>query len=81
MSLVVSDDVEVLVDGDWFHGVLRGWSQRDGVWWATVVWSREGFNYIDTFPAARVRQVEYCPWYRGHHECLGWDGCTLPAQD
>lgn len=65
------------MDGDWFPGVLRDWSQRKVGWWATVVWTRDGSNYIGGFPVTAVRQVEYCPWWRGNRECLGWPGCTL----
>jgi len=53
-------DVEVLVDGVWFPGELRMWTQRDdGTWSADVRWS-EGTgasSRLDTFPADQIRPV------------------------
>jgi hypothetical protein len=77
-SRVPSDDVEVLVGDVWYPGVLRGWQQRENGWWASVEWSRvPGETHLDVAPAARVRQVRYCPWWRGRRECLGWDDCEV----
>jgi hypothetical protein len=53
-------DVEVLVDGQWWPGELRQWSQdEEGNWWANVTWRREpGHTHIDTVPAEQVRPVQ-----------------------
>ena len=82
-SRVPSDDVEVLVGDAWYPAVLREWQRREDGWWASVAWTRApAENRLDQFPAERVRQVEYCPWWRGARECLGWPGCVLaePAE-
>ena len=53
-------DIEVCLDGGWWPGELRMWTQRgDGKWWAQVTWRREvGMTYVDTVPAKRVRPIE-----------------------
>lgn len=50
-------DVEVLVGDAWYPGELRAWQQREDGWWANVNWSRDGMRYLDTVPAANVRQT------------------------
>ncbi len=52
-------EVEVLVDGAWFYGELRMWTQhRDGSWWANVMWSSAvAENRLDTFNAEDVGPV------------------------
>lgn len=56
-------EVEVLVDGVWRYGELRGWRQEDeGDWRASVLWSRgPAQNLLDTFPANKVRPLEEAP--------------------
>jgi hypothetical protein len=52
-------DVEVLVDGTWHPGELRGWWDRDGRRLMNVSWrSAPGMTRLDTVPAERVRLVE-----------------------
>lgn len=49
-------DVEVLVDGTWHPGELRGWWDRDGVRLMNVSWREAvGMTRIDTVPDDRVR--------------------------
>lgn len=53
-------EVEVLVDGVWRYGELRGW-QRDaeGAWKGSVTWSAgPGQNRLDNFPAEQIRPLE-----------------------
>jgi hypothetical protein len=52
-------EVEVLVDGTWYPGELRMWTQgEDGSWSANVMWSRaSGENRLDTFPSDNVRPL------------------------
>jgi hypothetical protein len=51
-------DVEVLVDGTWHPGELRGWWDRDGERLVNVSWrAAVGTTYIDTVRADRVREV------------------------
>ena len=54
-------DVEVCVDGEWWPGELRVWTNRaDGSWWAQASWRREvGMTFIATVPAEMVRLVVY----------------------
>jgi hypothetical protein len=53
--------VEVLVDGRWWRGELRMWTQhRDGSWHAQVLWSdAPKMLRIDTFPDDRVRSLDH----------------------
>jgi len=52
-------EAEVLVDGVWYSAEVRSWMIDDaGDWWASCSWSKgPGDNYLDTVPAARVRQA------------------------
>jgi hypothetical protein len=52
-------DVEVMVDGTWWPGELRGWWDRDGVRLMNVQW-RTGPSQVrlDTVLAELVRPVE-----------------------
>jgi hypothetical protein len=49
-------DVEVRVDGRWFAGEVRSWSQRPSGWWADCSWHPEtGSSRLDTFHEDDVR--------------------------
>jgi hypothetical protein len=50
-------DVEVLVDGTWHRGELRGsWRRLDGADGCNVSWrERAGMTRLDTVSAERVR--------------------------
>jgi len=52
-------EVKVLVDGVWYPGELRMWTQAiEGSWFANVTWSRvSGKPWLDTVPANHVRPV------------------------
>jgi len=50
--------VEVLVDGSWWPGHVRAQEKRDGQWFITVQYRRDGANYLDGFPVERVRPDE-----------------------
>lgn len=52
-------DIEAMVDGEWFRGELRMWTQReDGSWWAQVNYSRgAGRRFLTTLPAEHVRRA------------------------
>ncbi|WP_067428588.1 hypothetical protein [Nocardioides jensenii] len=52
-------ECEVLVDGGWWFGEVRMWTQDDdGSWSANVSWTRNTETRLDAVPAARVRPVE-----------------------
>lgn len=53
-------DVEVRIDGAWWPGELRMWTQRpDESWWAQATWRREpGMTFSATVPADDVRAAE-----------------------
>ena len=50
-------DVEVLVDGTWYAGLLHSWDQaEDGSWSGMVEWTTEpGSTYLQRKPAERIR--------------------------
>jgi hypothetical protein len=51
-------DVEVLVDGTWHPGELRGTWQRNGKDLCNVSWrDRPGMTHLDTVAADRVRLI------------------------
>ena len=52
--------VEVLIDGVWYPGELRMWTQHDDQGWtANVSWtSKPGSTFLTTVPAEQVR---HCP--------------------
>lgn len=51
-------DIEVLVDGTWHPGELRGWWDRGGQRPMNVSWrTGPGLTRLDTVPAGRVREV------------------------
>ncbi len=48
--------VQVLREGDWHGGELRGWYQRDTGWDAMVQYRvGPGTTYVERVPADRVR--------------------------
>jgi hypothetical protein len=51
-------EVEVLVDGTWYSGEVRMWTNRDGTWYADVGWSSgPAENRIRTFSADQLRRL------------------------
>ena len=61
-------DGEVLVDGAWWQGELRMWTQHDdGTWTAKVQYQPPDGDslVIRTFPAGEVRAADSA---RGRHE-------------
>lgn len=73
-------EVEVLAGDQWCFGVLRAWHFREDTWWASVTYSpAPGNTRVEVVLADRVRRLIYCPWYRGRHQCLGWDDCQDTA--
>lgn len=52
-------ECEVLVDGEWWFGEVRMWTQDvDGAWTANASYSRDGLTHLGTFPADQLRPVE-----------------------
>ena len=51
-------ECEVLVDGHWYPGFVRGWYRYPDGWSASVQYSVEpASNYLATFPPEHFRKV------------------------
>ncbi|SDR76444.1 hypothetical protein SAMN04488570_0307 [Nocardioides scoriae] len=44
-------EIQVLIEGTWYEGDLHAWQARGDEQWASVSYSRDHQNYVDTVPA------------------------------
>lgn len=65
---------EVVVDDPdrgWLDGELTMWDRRADGWWGQVrIVVAPGDIRTESYPAGRITELAYCPWHRGHLNCL-----------